>query len=76
MALFQDVQNFLRTVLQEKKSECEELAKQYNEDEFYCKIIFDGIICWLPTLPGQLSTQECPTYYPGSNIYVSQQMSH
>ncbi|KAK4887046.1 hypothetical protein RN001_003317 [Aquatica leii] len=43
----------------------------FQPNETFCKLVFDGIMCWTATKGGQLAKQPCPTYIISSQGYAT-----
>lgn len=54
-----------------KRKECYEqnsINGTFNKTEKFCKLTFDGIMCWTATKTDTLAIQQCPNYLVNSNV--------
>ncbi|KAF5284992.1 hypothetical protein FQR65_LT02303 [Abscondita terminalis] len=43
----------------------------FQSNETFCKLVFDGIMCWPASMGGQLVKQPCPTYIISSQGFAT-----
>ncbi|KAK5643639.1 hypothetical protein RI129_007484 [Pyrocoelia pectoralis] len=61
-------------ILDIKRKECYQnnsLGGNFKVNEVYCKLVFDGIMCWNATKSGTLAKQLCPSYLPSSQNFAT-----
>lgn len=42
----------------------------FRQNEKFCELIFDGIMCWIATKAGTTAVQPCPAYLVNSKVSI------
>ncbi|XP_036148408.1 secretin receptor isoform X2 [Monomorium pharaonis] len=71
----EDIKRIQKYMIDRLESESKRCDRDAIFGPGWCPEIWDGILCWNSTAPGQLAVQQCPSYFVGfdSRAFASRQ---